>query len=208
MRVLLAVVLFGLFSAAMASNRPQAANPKMTPEERAKIIKSLEESQKELLAAIEGLSDTQWNYKPSPFKWSVGEVAEHIALSEDLLFGAVERALAAKPDPDWETKTKDKVELLERILPNRVGRAQAPEMIQPRGKMTRAEIIAHFKQARAKTIKFAEQTDLPLKAHTLDHPFRVFSTLNAYQWLSYIPLHHIRHNKQLAEVKANAAFPK
>ena len=99
-------------------------------------------------------------------------MAEHIALSEDLLFGAVERALAAKPDPDWETKTKNKIELLERILPNRVGRAQAPEMIQPRGKMTRAEIIEHFKQARAKTIKFAEQTDLPLKAHTLDHPFR------------------------------------
>jgi len=208
MRVLLALVLFGSLSAAMASNRPPSADPKLSAEERAKIIKSLEDSRKELLDAIEGLSDAQWNYKPSPFKWSVGEVAEHIALSEDPLFRTVERALAAKPDPDWETKTKDKSELLERLLPNRVGRAQAPEIIQPRAKMTRAEIIARFKESRAKTLKFAEQTDLPLKAHTLDHPFRVFSTLNAHQWLSYIPLHHIRHNKQLAEVKASAGFPK
>ncbi|HJQ68887.1 MAG TPA: DinB family protein [Blastocatellia bacterium] len=208
MRVLLALILFGLFSVAMAANRPQSASPKMTAEERAKIIKSLNDSRKELFDAIEGLSDAQWNYKPSPFTWSVGEVVEHIAVTEDLLFGTVERALAARPDPDWETKTKDKSELLERVLPNRTGRAQAPEMIRPRGKMTRAEVIARFKEVRARTIKFAEQTDLPLKAHTLDHQFRIFSTLNAYQWLSYIPLHHIRHNKQLAEVKASAGFPK
>jgi hypothetical protein len=208
MRVLIALVLFGFFSVAVASNRPQAQTPKLTAEERAKVIKSLMDSQKELLDAVEGLSDAQWSYKPSPLKWSVGEVAEHIALSEDLLFGAVERALAAKPDPEWETKTKDKIEVLERILPNRVGRAQAPEVIRPHAKMTRAEIIARFKESRSKTMKFAEQTDLPLKAHTVEHPFRIFGTLNAYQWLSYIPLHNIRHNKQIAEVKASAGFPK
>ena len=208
MRVLIALVLFGSFSVAMATNKPQAQNPKLSAEERAKVIKSLTDSRKELLDAVEGLSDAQWNYKPSPFKWSVGEVAEHIALSEDLLFGAVERALAAKPDPEWETKTKDKIEVLERILPTRVGRAQAPEAIRPTAKMTRAEIMAHFKESRNKTMKFAEQTDLPLKAHTVEHPFRIFSTLNAYQWLSYIPLHNIRHNKQIAEVKASAGYPK
>jgi hypothetical protein len=213
MRVLLVMSLFGLFSAVMAADNPQAANPqaanpKLTSEERARVLKSLEDSRKELLDAVENLSDAQWSYKPSPFKWSVGEVTEHIALAEDLLFGAVERALAAKPDPDWETKTKDKNELLERVLPNRTGRAQAPEVIQPHAKMTRAEIMARFKESRAKTIKFAQQTDLPLKAQTLDHPFKIFSTLNAYQWLSYIPLHNIRHNKQIAEVKASEGFPK
>ena len=210
MRVLLVMVLIGLFSAAVAADNPQAtaANPKLSAEERAAIIKSLEDSRKELLDAVEGLSDAQWNYKPSPFRWSVGEVTEHIALAEDLLFSAVERAIATKPDPDWESKTKDKVELLERVLPNRTGRAQAPGAIQPKAKLTRAEIMARFKESRAKTIKFAKETDLPLKAHTLEHPFRIFSWLNAYQWLDYIPLHNIRHNKQIAEVKASEGFPK
>jgi hypothetical protein len=58
------------------------------------------------------------------------------------------------------------------------------------------------------TLKFIETTDQPLKAHTLDHPFPVFGTLNAYQWLLYIPAHNLRHNKQIAEVMSNAAFPK
>jgi hypothetical protein len=48
---------------------------------------------------------------------------------------------------------------------------------------------------------------LALKEHTADHPFAVFGTLNAYQWLIYIPLHNIRHNQQIAEVKASAGYP-
>lgn len=27
----------------------------------------------------------------------------------------------------------------------------------------------------------------------------VFNMLNAYQWLLYIPLHNVRHNRQIAE---------
>ena len=68
-------------------------------------------------------------------------------------------------------------------------------------------MIAKLKEARAKSLKFAEETKLPLKAHTLDHPFPVFNTLNAYQWLIYIPLHNIRHNKQIEEVKSDPNFP-
>ena len=65
-----------------------------------------------------------------------------------------------------------------------------------------------FKESRAKSLKFIETTDLPLKAHTLDHPFPIFGTLNAYQWFIYIPEHNFRHNKQIAEIMSNAAFPK
>jgi hypothetical protein len=36
----------------------------------------------------------------------------------------------------------------------------------------------------------------------------VFNTLNAYQWLIYIPLHNFRHNRQIEEVMANPNFPK
>jgi len=181
---------------------------KITAEERAKVIKLLKESQAETLEALEKLSDEQLKFKAAPEKWSVLEVAEHILLAEGLLFGAVQRAAASTPNPDWETKTKGKTELLERVLPDRSGKAQAPESIVPTGKLARAELIAKFKEARAKTLKFAEETQLPLKAHTLDHPFPIFGTLNAYQWLIYIPLHNIRHNQQIAEVKANANFPK
>jgi hypothetical protein len=147
-------------------------------------------------------------FKPAPEKWSVLEVAEHIMMAESRLFGAVQGALAAKPNPEWEAKTKGKTEFLEDVLAGRKGRAQAPESIVPTGKLSREELIKKFKDARAKTLKFTEETKVALKAQTLDHPFPVFGTLNAYQWLIYIPLHNIRHNKQIEEVKASPNFPK
>ena len=180
--------------------------PTMTKEERDKAIKLLLDSQKETMDFVTALSDAQWNYKPAPEKWSAGEVAEHIWLAEGLLFAAVERSLAAAENPNWEEQTKGKNERLEQLLLNRTGKAQAPEQIKPTGK-TRAEIMQGLKESRAKTLKFARETKLALKSHTQEHPFKVFGTLNAYQWLIYIPLHNLRHNQQIAEVKASSGFP-
>jgi len=198
-----------LAGAAGAWTTPASGDGKLTPEEKAKAIKALHDSQNELLSYIEKLSDQQWNSRPVPFKWTVGETAEHIALAEGLLFSAMERAIAAPINPDWETKTANKEAILDNLLAGRKGKANAPEPIQPlKRKMSRAEIMTLLKDGRAKTLKFTEQTDVPLKAHTLEHPFPVFGTLNAYQWLLYIPAHNLRHNKQIAEIMGNPAFPK
>ncbi len=202
MRLPLALCVSLAFHASLASE-----DPNMSVEDRAKVVKLLNESHKRTLDLMEGLSEEQLKFKPAPEKWCVLEVAEHIYLAEGVLFGAVEKALAEKQNPEWEAKTKGKTEFLERVLVNRDRKAQAPESIVPTGKLTRDEVIARLKEARAKTLKFAEETELPLKAHTLDHPFPVFGALNAYQWLIYIPLHNIRHNKQIEEVKADPNFP-
>ncbi|MBI1763019.1 MAG: DinB family protein [Acidobacteria bacterium] len=183
------------------------SDPKMTADERAKLIRWLNESQAETIAAVEKLSDAQWNWKAAPEKWSVAECVEHIMLAESTLMAQAEKALAAPPNPDWAEKTKGKSEFIENVMVKRLGKAQAPEAIVPNGKLPRAELMKRLREARAKTLKFAETTQLPLKAHTAEHPFPVFGTLNAYQWVIYIPLHNIRHNQQIAEVKANPNFP-
>jgi hypothetical protein len=178
----------------------------MSAEDRAKVVKLLKDSHQQTLDLMAGLTEEQLKFKPAPEKWSVLEVAEHISLAEGALFTGVERALANKPNPDWETKTKGKTEFLERVMVSRD--RKATESIVPTGKLSRDEVIAKLNAARAKTLKFAEETQEPLKSHTADHPFPVFNTLNAYQWLIYIPLHNIRHNKQIEEVKADPNFPK
>ena len=126
----------------------------MSAEERAKVVKLLKESQADTLRALETLSDEQLHFKPAPERWSVIEVAEHIYLAEGLLFGAMERALAAAPNPNWAEKTKGKTQLLEDVLAGRKGKASAPESIVPSAKMTRQELITKFKEARAKTLAF------------------------------------------------------
>ncbi|MFN0118934.1 MAG: DinB family protein [Blastocatellia bacterium] len=202
----LIVLLCPLASA--VGQQPTGANPNMTKEEREMVLKLLREARQETLDAIKNVSEAQWTFKPAPEKWSVGEVAEHIFMAEGALFSRVEEALAAPLNPEWEAKTKGKTEFLLDVMAPRKGRAQAPESIVPTGKMTKTEFLKKYEEARAGTMKFAQATDKPLKGHTAEHPFKVFNTLNAYQWLIYIPLHNQRHNKQIAEVMANPVYPK
>ncbi len=185
-----------------------ADDPHMTPAERQKVIDLLQQSREQLLHAVDGLSEAQWTWKPSPERWSVGEVAEHITLAEGMLFAKLEEALASPPNPEWETKTAKKTEFLERVMPTRQGKAIAPDDIVPSGKWTQAEFHRNFEAARARTLKFTRETEVPLKEYTSEHPFPIFNTLNAYQWLIYIPWHNQRHVKQIEEVKASPGFPK
>jgi hypothetical protein len=185
-----------------------AADGHMTAEERMKVIGYLEESRKEFLAAIDGVTAEQWKWKPAPERWSVGETAEHIVLAEALLFGNVQKAIASPPNPAWEEKTKGKTEFIERVMAPRLGKATAPEPIVPSGRMTQAQVRETFLKQRVEIEKFARETEVALKEYTVEHPFAVFNTLNAYQWLIYAPLHTERHDKQIAEVKATQGYPK
>ena len=185
-----------------------AADAHMTGEERARVLQWLDESHKEFMAAIDGVSVEQWKWKPAPERWSVGETAEHIVLAEAMLFENVKKAVSTPANPAWEEQTKGKTELIVRVMAPRLGKAQAPEPIVPRSGMSLAQVKERFERQRAEIVGFASDTNIALKEHTAEHPFPVFGTLNAYQWLIYVPLHTERHDKQIAEVKATAGYPK
>jgi hypothetical protein len=184
-----------------------AADPHMTVAERDQLIKYLKDSRVEFENAVSGLSEAQWKWKPAPERWSVGECAEHIMLAESLLFARAQVAIKNDPTIDWEEATKGKTELLLRVMAPRMGKAQAPEDIVPSGKLDRATTMRRFAEVRGITLKFVEDTKLPLKEHLAEHPFPIFNPLNAYQWVLYIPLHNMRHDKQIEEVKATPGFP-
>jgi len=183
-----------------------ASDPKMTDAERAKALQLLADTETEFLTSIEGLTDAQWNYRAAPEKWSIGQTAEHIMLSETLIFSAVRGTMQTPADADWEAKTGAKAALLEAALPDRSQKVTAPEPLQPTSKVTHEEIVERYKAARAKTIAFTKSTDLPLKEHISAHPF--FGPINAYDWLIGVPLHNKRHNLQIAEVKVSPGYPK
>jgi len=185
-----------------------AADPRMTAAERAKAVKYLTDSHAEFLAAIDGVTDAQWKWKPAPDRWSVGECAEHIVMAETGMWDKIQGAVAAPANPDWETATKGKTEIIETVMAPRLGKATAPEPLVPTGSMTKAEVKARFEKQRALLEKFARETEAGLKEHTAEHPFPMFSPLNAYQWLIYAPLHTMRHDKQIAEVKATEGYPR
>ncbi len=141
----LAFSILTVFGASLMS----AAEPTLMKEERAHAIQLLRDSENEFFNLTSGLTESQWTYKPAPDRWSVGETAQHIVMAEALLFSKLEEAMANPPNPDWEAKTAGKTEFIERVMPDRSHKAQAPEQIQPRDKWTQEETIAIQRGARS-----------------------------------------------------------
>ena len=180
---------------------------RMTAAERTELIRLLEEARDECLAEVETVTDDQWHFRPSSGAWSIGLIGEHLDLVERGLFGRVEQALAHESNPAWETATGRKDAFIRTMLADRGIPRDAPAAVVPTGTVAREEALRRFVERRARSLAFAETTAAPLRAHTLDHHRPVYGTLNAYQWLLYIPLHNQRHIAQIRETKAASGYP-
>jgi len=177
----------------------------LTQADRDRVIAELTASRQQFLDAVAGLSPAQWNFKPDEKTWSVAECAEHIALSEDLIFGSVTRIVQAPAAPDQKSVVTD--EFILRAVVDRTHKFQAPEALQPKHTFaTPQEIVDHFKQSREHTIAYVRDTQDDLRGHFFDHP--VLKTMDGYQWILLLSAHSQRHTAQLNEVKANPNFPK
>lgn len=200
----LLLTLGTIATAAEKDVRP-AADGKLTDDERKELLGILEETRSYLLEHVKGLSDAAWSYKTAPERWSVGDVVEHLVLTEASFFERAEAALAAELDPEWETQTAGQTDKLYRFVPIRLTKFQAPEAVQPSGGKSRQELIAAYEKARARSIAFVRDTQAPIKAHVT--PTEAFGPLSAQHWILFAGLHNLRHNQQLVEVMADPGFP-
>ena len=177
-------------------------------DERSAAMTHLYISRMKFLNSIDGLTAEQLAFKAEPDRWSIAECAEHITLSEDVIFKmATDRALkapAAKRDPAVYKKVD------QQILASMVDRSKkgkAPEMLKPSNKWkTMDAMIAEFKEKRKSTLDWVEKTDADVRGHVAPHP--EFKEMDAYQWVLLLSAHTERHTLQILEVKADPKFPK
>ena len=152
------------------------------------------------------MTDAQWTYREQDGRWSVGELVEHLGIVERNLFDQVTGALDEPANTNWREATAGKTELIERMLLDRSQTREAPESARPTGTVLRADALQRYRDRRATSLAFAMETTASLAEHTRDHRRPVYGTLNAYQWLLYIPLHNLRHNQQIAEIASSSGF--
>ena len=197
------VALIGLLGMAAP-----AFSQTLTKEERERGMGELRATRKLFLDSVAGLSEAQWKFKPAPEVWSVAEVAEHIAVSEEILFGLVTEKLMktpATPEKRAEVQGKDEI-ILEKVI-DRSQKFQAPEILRPSHRFTTQQaLLDHFKESRDRTIAYVESTQDDLRDHFWEHP--VAKLLDGYQWLLLLSAHTHRHTLQIEEVKASPNFPK
>jgi len=177
-------------------------------EERQQLVAHLERTRDLFLGSVAGLTEEQWRFKPAEDRWSIAEVAEHLALSEGFLRDVVENeVLTTPPAPERHGEVAGKEEQIVTFMADRSQKVQAPDELQPTGRWaTPEETLDAFRTSRQQTLDLAGDADGPnLRDHVYDHPG--FGTSNAHQWLLFLSSHTERHTEQIEEVKADPAFP-
>ena len=183
-----------------------ASGQEVTPAEKDHALQYLESTKRNVLEATEGLSEAQWNFKPAPGRWSVAQIMEHIAASEDFIRDNLlkERVMVA-PAGERGRDVKQIDEAVLAKVPDRTHKAQAPEPLVPRNRFGSPEgSVKHFVESRATTEQFLTTTR-GLRDHVMDGPV---SKMDGYEFVLFIAAHCERHTRQINEVKADPNFPK
>jgi len=195
-----------MFVAGLMVMATAASVQELTQAEKEGALAYLESTKEKVVAATKGLSEAQWNFKAGPDRWSVAQVMEHIAASEDfirdnLVKDKVMVSLAGEPGRDVN-KIDDAVIA---NVPDRSHKAQAPEPLLPNNRFGSPEgSLKHFLESRAITEQYLKETP-GLRDHVMDGPV---AKMDGYEFILMIAAHSERHVKQIEEVKADPKFPK
>ncbi len=190
----------------LACSTPWVAAQDVTAEDLTRATEHLKKTSAAFLAATDGLSEAQVNFKSGPTRWSVAEIAEHITAGEDLLRGMIEGDVLKAPARTEQVNVKEIDDFVLMAIADRTHKATAPEPLIPTKRFgSVADTLAHFRESRAKTLTLLTDTK-DLRAHAIDSPLG--RPLDAFQWLLFISAHCERHTKQIDEVKADPNFPK
>lgn len=175
-------------------------------DDRATLLADLERTRSLFLAAIDGLSEAQWNWRPAPDRWSVGECAEHITRTEAALRGAIAGVASGPVDAEMLAKSHGKVAAIREKLVDRSFKAQAPEPLNPMQAgdvRPAAAIVGDFNFERGRVYELATSADLLGRAAM--NP--VVGELDLLGWIYFLSGHVERHTLQIEEVKASEGYP-
>lgn len=183
-----------------------APSPTLTDAERDYATKFLQETKDDILKKVKGLSPEQLNFKADPNSWSVAECVEHIAISENNIFGFAQTALQQSADPSLRKDVKMKDEEIIAMISDRTHKVKTQEAFEPSNKFGSFEAtLNEFKSKRDANIKYVKTTSDDLRNHYNDFPF---GKIDTYQTILFMAAHSRRHTEQIKEVMSNPAFPK
>lgn len=179
----------------------------LSQKEREFAVQFLEEAQNKFFNSISSLSDAQMRYKPRPERWSIAEIAEHIVLAEDQLYGFVTNRLMKAPlAPDAKRSAISDQQVIA-ATNDRSKQFSANERGLPTGRWaSKEEIIENFRKTRARTVELIKTTSEDLRHRLAKNP-AAGQEIDAFQWLLFAGAHCERHIAQINDVKADAKYP-
>ncbi len=178
----------------------------LTQAERDFAKEEMNKTKEHLLTTIKGLNEAQLNFKSSSDSWSIAECTEHIAISENNIFGMLQGALATEPDPSKRGDVKMTDEQILQMIPDRTNKVKTAKPFEPTGQFgSHKGTVKEFKTKRKANIAFVKSTGEDLRNRYTQLPF---GTIDAYQILLFMSAHTERHVLQIKEIMEHPDFPK
>jgi uncharacterized damage-inducible protein DinB len=174
------------------------------------LVDRISHHREKLLQSVSGLSEAQLNHKAGETGWSIGDVLNHVSLTDEanakLTSNLLKRARAGSLPPDPSPEGSE-IHSMDDIFPHmNAAKFQAPEFVSPHPHAPVDESLARLKASRERMLANVEQLDgFDLSGLKYPHPFA--GELNAYQWILIAGAHEARHTQQIHRMKSQPGFP-
>lgn len=146
----------------------------------------------QVLQAVEGLTDEQFNLKPSETEWSPMQILDHLQLMEKIVAKGVSQELQRE-------ESKKAIKKPIGLTISRSFKVKAPKHVTPTSEfVTLEDMKVRLNVSHNLLYEVFNQADEDqLKQKSMDHP--VFGKVPLVQWFPFVGLHEKRHFKQLQE---------
>jgi hypothetical protein len=171
------------------------------------IYAAMDNAQARFVSAVSVITDAQANFRPADNAWTIAEIAEHLAITNNgflrITHKLLKEADTAGAGPLAGLAIKSVLLLPDGTQPPPV---EAPERVKPHGTQPLAESLTKLTEALAGFHEIKPRllaTDC--SAPTFPHP--AVGPLNAYQWMIVQAEHLDRHRGQAERIQRSPAYP-
>lgn len=165
------------------------------------IFAAIERTRAKVVRTVESLNDDHANFRHAEDKWTIANIVEHLAKTENSLVRLVEKLLAKAesdnlPAPERFASPVSFTEIVKQFAGNKL---TAPDYLQPEGAATIKESLAALEKSRAALAALRPRLEkVDLSSAEFPHPF--FGNLDLYHWIAFIGLHELRHLRQVGDI--------
>lgn len=182
--------------------------------ELAKLIVEAEAIAENVRQTFGGLTAEQLNWKPAVESWSIGQCLEHLIVTNELEFPAIEDALRT----DYRNPFWSKMPFLSRACgsflirmckPENARKYKAPKSFRPSQSAIGGTIVEDFTEHQQKVVHYFQRSEnLDLDKTKIVSPISDFFTYSLFDSFYVLVIHEQRHFNQAKRVLETGAFPK
>jgi len=178
------------------------------------FIQQLEAVKADGTAFVAGLSHVQFNWRPAPERWSIGECLDHLNVSMTVTLPAFDRAIAEGRARGLVGAGPFRYGLLSRLMiwsmepPPRIKNKRPKAFYAPRGEHAAQRVLPEFLRVRDEIAARVRRADgLNLARVRITSPASRWLRMPLGAYFAFILAHERRHLWQARQVAAAPGFP-